>query len=96
MNDLLPIYGQVQWMPGTRARVTIYFETFIHGHQATLEHLLGKSTSCLRATLQTAHIVLSSQFPDAAREQGNDKHIPQVRDQLYVIDSGISMETVNT
>lgn len=41
-------------------------------------------------------LCLSSQFPDAAREQGNDKHIPQVRDQLYVIDSGISMETVNT
>lgn len=39
---------------------------------------------------------LPSQFPDAASGQGNDKHIPQVRDQLYVIDSGISMETVNT
>lgn len=51
------IYGHEQWKPGTRARVTIYFETFIHGHQATLEHLLGKSTSCLWATLQTAHNV---------------------------------------
>lgn len=39
---------------------------------------------------------LSSQFPDAASGLGNDKYIPQVRDQLYVIDSGISMETVNT
>jgi hypothetical protein len=38
---------------------------------------------------------LSPRLPDAAREPGNDPHIPQVRDPFYVTDS-ISTETINT
>lgn len=37
----------------------------------------------------------SPRLPEAAREQGNDQHIPQVRDPFYVTDS-ISTETINT